>query len=286
MTALGLALRAAEAAGLDLAGAGVLRARTSTLVHLPAARVLARVEAPAGRARAAQQWELATFWAGRGAPVAPLVPGSEVFEDGEGAVTLWQWMDTRGGPIGAVDHGRLLRALHASTEGSLPPKLPRMDIEGEVRFCLDGARGHLAESSWLSLRDTAAELCRRPASRGGPVVAVHGDPHRDNILLCDGGPVFVDLELSGVGPRAWDAAVLDVQVRRFGVPATWWSSFVSGYGSDPRTTPGYEDLVRLYEIQIVAWACAAGATDPALAEEGQRRLASIDGATEYRWRQF
>ncbi|HKE33904.1 MAG TPA: phosphotransferase [Candidatus Acidoferrum sp.] len=77
----------------------------------------------------------------------------------------------------------------------------------------------------------AAEL--QTTMRSGVQRLIHGSPHRQNVLLADGEPRFIDFETVCVGPIEWDLAHLAPEVavgygealnKRLERAATWQAS--------------------------------------------------------------
>lgn len=83
---------------------------------------------------------------------------------------------------------------------------------------------------------------------------MHGDLHAANTAGSAEGPVLVDIELCGAGPRSYDLAPGAVAVRRYGAPADELETLVGGYGDDPRRWTGFEAFCRMYELWVTAWA--------------------------------
>jgi hypothetical protein len=280
--ALSLAVRAGQDAAVDTSAAFVKRVRSATTVVFPSAKVIARVERAENAHLAHHQLTMGQYWAAVRAPVARLVTGSGVFEEPTGAVTLWRQISDTGRLLGAQEHGSLLRALHDS--GTPHGGLPAANGPKEARVFLQEARPELPAGAFDRLGGELESLAAQ-VSWTDELRVLHGDPHQDNVIVGPHGPRFIDLELSGVGPAAWDVAVLDVQARRFGLGADWWRAFLHGYEPDAKALPDHQLFARMYEITVVVWAFATCGTDLGLRAEAHRRLASLDDAGETVWRQ-
>ena len=63
------------------------------------------------------------------------------------------------------------------------------------------------------LRETLVDGIARLANDGtGGERVIHGSPHRFNILVADGAPMFIDFETVELGPLEWDLAHLEPEV--------------------------------------------------------------------------
>lgn len=277
--ALSLATEAARRAGLDAAGAGILRVRTSIHVELPQADVVARVEGPGEQDLALRQVLVARALAARDAPVARLVrPEIQPFFIGDRSVTLWRRLRSVATPT-PLAMGRALRTIHQATIGSLPKGVPAIDPFGQVRACLDSPSPWSGSAAIVELRHRADELASRWQERvqDDPLgtVVVHGDPYADNAIVSEGGLIMLDLEDAGVGPASWDFAPLGVGVERYGVPEEDFQQFVAGYGAEPGAWSGYSLMCRVYELWVAAWAVRCTADSPGMAVEAAVRVAGL-----------
>lgn len=133
----------------------------------------------------------------------------------------------------------------------------------------------------------SAERDRDPL---GQVVA-HGDVRMGNLMNVDERPVFVDLELSGVGPASWDLVVQAVHVRRYGRAESEYRSFVAGYGlpadnwcaTGARAFAGFAALCEIYELLCVVWTLGCSSVHPVLELEARLRLRSFLGDESGNW---
>ena len=288
--ALSLATEAARRAGLDAAGAEVLRARTSIHVVLPRADVVARVEGPGGRDLALRKVLVARALAARDAPVTRLVrPEIQPFLIGDGAVTLWRRLRSVATPtFEAV--GRAVRAIHEATARSLPGSVPSIDPFGQVRACLDSPSPWSGSTAVRELRGRADELALRwrEGTQDDPLgrVVVHGDPHADNAMVSEDGLVLLDLEDAGVGPASWDFAPLAVGVERYGLSSEDFDQFAAGYGAEPGTWPGHSLMCRVYELLVTSWAVRCSADSPGMAREASVRVSGVLEGDPTRWTQL
>ncbi len=126
--AVGLATAAARDLGLNPAGAAIHRHIVSVHVELPAAGVIARVEARDRLAIAQLQVRVARLLESRKLPAARLVlPERQPLIYGDGVVTLWEAVVILERRPDAAVLGRLARRLHEATAGFLPAEIPDID---------------------------------------------------------------------------------------------------------------------------------------------------------------
>ena len=285
--ALCLVAEAARRAGLDGAGAAVLRVRSSIHVELPGADVVARVEGPGGQDLAMRQVLVARALAARDAPVTRLVrPEIQPLLIGDRAVTLWRRLRSVATPtLEAV--GRAVRAIHEATAESLPRSVPTIDPFAQVRASLDSPSSWSGSVAVKELQHRTNELASswQEETQDDPLgkVVVHGDPHADNAVASAGGLVLLDLEDAGVGPASWDFAPLAVGVERYGLPAEDYRQFAAGYGAEPGTWPGHSLMCRVYELLVTSWAVRCSVDSPRLAREATVRISGVLEGDPSRW---
>lgn len=279
--AIELAVAAGREAGFEVEGAVVLRNCTSVLVELPRAGVVARVELLGGDAQARRLSEVARYFERVGAPTLRLLHVAP-------PVTLWPKLDAVA-DIDACALGQLLRSVHDRTRGAASELLPALDPFGEIAQHLDQLD---LEPAWSAddrqrLRSRDAELAQgwRACVGEDPlgVALVHGDVHRDNVIVTAQGPVLIDLELAGVGPATWDFVQLGAAVHRYGDDGVQLEAFVRGYGDDPRGWAGYELLRDVYELLCAVWAAAYRSRSTVFAREATRRIDSLLGRGDQAW---
>ena len=288
--ALTIVAEAARRAGLDGAGAEVLRTRASIHVKLPQADAVARVEGPGGHDLALRQVVVARALAARDAPVARLIrPEIQPLLVGNGAVTLWRRLRSMATPAPKAV-GKAVRAIHESTAESLPITVPTIDPFGQVRACLDSPSPLSGSPEVVELRRRADELASRwrEETKDDPLgkVVVHGDPHVDNAIVSERGLVLLDLEDAGVGPASWDFAPLAVGVERYGVPTEDFEQFAVGYGAEPGAWPGLSLMCRVYELVATSWAIRCSADSPRMAGEAAVRVSGLLDGDPSLWTQL
>ncbi|MCK9247491.1 MAG: aminoglycoside phosphotransferase family protein [Solirubrobacteraceae bacterium] len=284
--ATALAETARRAVDLGSAPARLLRLGTNASFRI--GDVVVRI-APQGRPvdAAAREIETARMLeehgvrAVRPAADVPFVVGRAAAGSGGArhVVTLWRWVDHD--PRAIVDgfgFGALLRAFHRATDADdrpLPP-WPQWDLIGGR---IAGLRTNPAfRPGEVDLLDRALDdLRRRLADDPAPHRPIHGDAHPGNVIVGPDGPVLLDFDLVGRGPRPWDLAPAALHVRRYGGDPAWFAAARAGYGEP--ALPHEADYVDLRELASAVWRLAAeGAPDPTTrAPEVDARLAALAG---------
>jgi Ser/Thr protein kinase RdoA (MazF antagonist) len=216
------------AAGLGVTGTepAVLNDGANVIVHLSPAPVVAKVAAsttevrPDPAAWLQRELDLATFLAGKGAPVltpSPEIPA--VAHHGAGHVmSFWSYVPPSGDrrPDEAT-MGSMLRDLHAVLRSYpvRPPELaPLQDIPAflarkQTRLPADRAAALAAAYARLTAElDPPAEN-----GQGAGWQTLHGDAGLGNLMAVGRGWVWHDLEDTCTGPVAWDLAATTANPR-------------------------------------------------------------------------
>jgi hypothetical protein len=225
MTRAGLAaaVRVAREQRLPGDDPEVLSSRGNVIVHLRPAPVVARVATLTAWTRSdpfrwlAREVAVAGYAAGQGGPVvAPTAladPGPH-WMDGL-AVSLWTWVPPSPARPGPAEVGAALARLHlaaAGFPGELPVLSPLRALISDGLAALE--REQAADPAVLAaLRDRHAAILAEIDGVTGPALVLHGDAHAGNLRPADGarpGPgwLWIDLEETCRGPRAFDLAVL------------------------------------------------------------------------------
>ena len=194
--------------------------------------------------------------------------------------TLWTAaiLRRRGGEIDWVAVGAMVALLHALEEHEIDEvsrhhptpwcgSFPWWDFDAlladvgpsldpAARAGIDAALGRLG--AWPELV-TDRVLC-------------HGDVHPGNVLQTVDGPVLLDWDLLSLGPPAWDHGPLLNWTSRWGGAPGVYERFADGYGRSFRGDPLAEALAELRLVAATLMRVRAGRSDPAAAEEAERRL--------------
>jgi thiamine kinase-like enzyme len=270
--ALDGAEQAAIALGVPADGAVIIRRAAATSIRLRAANALVRLHPAREVDVAEREVTIARTLADTGAPGARLVPGSQPVVTDSGPATVWHWLDK----TGSADLPALARVasrLHAATR-SIPAA-----AEAPRAAPLAAARRQLSAATDPDSR-VLVELIEQYGRQWETAVAddplghaiVHGDLHRNNVVVTDGGPHLVDFELAGVGPCSYDLAAIAVAGRRYGDDPVAVDAAFAAYGTDPRTWDGFAVLCDVYELWVTSWAVAHRQASRGADAEARRRM--------------
>lgn len=280
--------RAAAAVALERAGAApgeveIVRDGLSLLARR--GDVLVRIRPRSQEPVAAREVAVAEVLAEASVPVTSLVsPAGQPWLVDRWVATAWRWV-APAGAAGPADIGGLARTLAERTADGPAFDVPRFDPLGAARRAVehlpvgdeqaDAVRrlAHEHSAAWAAIAD------HDPAG----VAVVHGDLHRDNVVLAASGPLLTDLELAGSGPPSYDAAPAVVAVTRYGAPEADLDAFLEALGRDPRDWSGFRTCVSVYELWVTAWAVGVRDRSPDLAAEAARRVRSLVQHDHERW---
>ena len=250
--AVAAAVALARVHGVRCSTPVVLAERSTVLVHLRPAPVVARVATttalvrPSARVWLAREIAVAQFLAARGAGVVP--PSREVppgpHEADGFAVSFWRFVAHRPDQLPtAGEVGQSLAALHRVLR-DFPDALPYLASPlSEVPRWLEALErsGTLVPADLTLLRrvyERVAAVLRAPV---GPVQALHGDAHTHNVLVTAEGLLWSDFEDTCCGPLAWDLAC-------FARTAPWGTeAALASYGN----VPGQEALQPYIEARCL-----------------------------------
>lgn len=282
---------ACATAGLDASGAELLRLGENAIYRLRPVPLVARIARTIDylpdiqtEVAAARWLESERFPAVRlaGPVEQPLVADGRV-------VTFWELVSERTEYGTVAELAVLLRWLH----GLEPPPslvLPRLRPFARAGSRISGA--DLAERDRKFLQERLAELRELYARLEFvlPAGPVHGDANIGNIIRrqADGVAVLIDLDGFAAGPREWDLVLTAMYFERFGWhTAQEYREFVTGYGFDVMTWPGYPVLRDVRELIMVTWLAQNTRQSPEIAAEVARRIADLRGGDGLRnWAPF
>lgn len=259
----------------------VVRDGASLLVHQ--GDLVVRVRTGDGRTVAEREVAIAQRLMADGVPVTPLVGDLQPWAIDGHVVTGWRWCpSTR--QARSADLGMLAGALRTATAAGGIGDLARFD-----------PLGHILDVVGDDDRPAAGFLRERVAALREPFVdaavddplgscLVHGDLHRENVVVAAEGALLTDLELGGWGPASYDTATAVVAVRRYGAPADGLERFLAASGADPRAWPGFAVLVAVSELWVAAWAVSVAHLRADWSAEADLRVASLRDGTEDLWR--
>jgi aminoglycoside phosphotransferase (APT) family kinase protein len=167
-------------------------------------------------------------------PAARVVAGPSLVDGW--TVTVWEELEVVDGadPVGAATLGALAARLHEATSLADSEDVAECDPAAAARRQIGLARAAGASSDGdLALLDgevARVEALWRVASDEADRALTHGDLHHGNVVAAVDGPVLVDLELAGWGPRAYDAAPTVAFVRWYGRPVSDLAAFDAASG--------------------------------------------------------
>jgi aminoglycoside phosphotransferase (APT) family kinase protein len=289
-TASAVLQKACSAAGLDSAGARLLRVGSNAVFRLTAP-VVARISRSgasvdqARRAVAVARWlESVDYPAVRAVDVdQPVIVDQHV-------VTFWEALSDDGDQYATVGEvAEVFARLHALTA---PDSLHLPDLAP-----FENAAHRIEVNDWLSSDDRAfltgklAELQDKYSQLEFvlPPGVIHGDASIGNVLRdYRGNPVVIDLDGFAIGPREWDVVLTAMYYDSFG----WhtraeYETFVQVYGFDIMTWPGYPVLREVREFLMVTWVIQKAGESEQIAAEARKRIAALrTGASRRDWQPY
>ena len=248
--------------------------------------VLVRSRLRADEPVAAREVEVARVLAEAEVPSVPLVAGRGQPWVVDGCVvTAWRWEEVVG-TAGPDDLGALAAALRERTVGTFAFDVPRFDPLSAIRAAVAGVAIGDPQGDFVRLRaqELSAEWARVADRDPAGTAVVHGDLHRDNVLLTADGPLLTDLELAGAGPCSYDTAPAVVMVERYGADPATLEAFVAAQHHDPRGWAGFATCLAVYELWVTAWAVGVRDRSPELADEAAIRVGCLRDSTCEPWR--
>ncbi len=233
--------------------------------------VVLRVSAPTAPAEVSL--ELARFWRNAGVPVPRAARDDVVHVDGL-SVTAWERIRDDGIAIDWHEVGALVRRVHDTEHGALPPSVPLpsptvfpwWDFEALMQRAGPG----LDDASTHGLVEAIG--CHGGWKEFGNVVVCHGDVHPGNVLMRDDGPVLLDWDLLCLAPPGWDHAPMMTWAERWGGLPGEYEGFASGYGRSLRDDPQAMAIAELRLVAATLMRVAASITNSDARPEAERRL--------------
>jgi hypothetical protein len=214
------AVRAAQAVahkhGLPTHRARVLHDANNIVVYLAPSPIVAKV-CPAsiqGSHKLAAELEVAQHLVRAAAPIVGPSPELPVqpYADGGYAITFWRHQDhDPHAPVSEAAARGVLAQVHQALDSypvALPSFLERQVTRASKTLADPAALSSLAASDRAFLcseySSIIATLCRRKLD----CRALHGDPHRGNLLVSKAGCLMIDFESVCSGPVEWDLSAL------------------------------------------------------------------------------
>lgn len=290
----------ATALDLDASGARVVREASRHVIRFPASGVRT-FAVPAPSTGPGDEAVIAAVLAEAGVPATRCVAGPAPVKGW--LVSAWreiEGLDPAAPLVGAGTLGTLAGTLHRATTSVRPGSVAACDPLAAARAQLDRAgdaqRGDVAalhgacarlEPTWRSAVDDGDDHGDHGDDHrdddgddhgdddGEEGAVLHGDLHRGNVVVGADGPVLVDLELAGWGPRAFDAAPTVAFVRWYGRPAADLTDFDTAYGAPLTVTARSQGLDDVWALWSACWAVANAHRSEVAAEEAGVRVTSV-----------
>jgi aminoglycoside phosphotransferase (APT) family kinase protein len=279
------------AAGLDPAGATLIKCTANAVFRLSSAPVVVRIGASTAlRHRVEKVVHVATWLAEHDVPAVRLLPGvpQPVQYDGYVA-TVWEAVPSGGKRPRGRDLGKLLRRIHDLPQPAswLPAWRPLDDVQARIGEATGLAALDAADLAFLQDRfDDVADQLSRLDFPSAPSL-VHGDAHLGNLIPSPAGSVVCDFDSSSFGPPEWDLTPLAVGVVRFGEPAGRYRELVRTYGMDVTRWSGFAVLRAVRELKLITSVLPIIGSRPEVRAELFRRMADVRvGNTSARWARF
>ncbi|NJQ00833.1 phosphotransferase enzyme family protein [Streptomyces zingiberis] len=289
----GAALRSAcESAGLDAAGAELLRLGSNAVYRLVASPVIVRIARDRDSLEEMERAVRVARWlAEEDFPAVRLVPGvgQPATVDGH-VVTFWENVQDREEYATLEELADLLRRLHWLKEPE-SLGLPYFDPFAKVWTSLRNLRGVVDEKDRSFLEERAQRLSKEYDRLDFvlPFGLIHGDANIGNVLRHrNGQAVLIDLDGVALAPREWDLVLTALFYDRLGWHSRGqYEAFVHRYGFDLMNWPGYSVLADIRELMMTLWVGQQVPTDERFAAEFPKRVRAIrtDGSRKD-WQAF
>ncbi|MEC4020489.1 phosphotransferase family protein [Streptomyces sp. H27-D2] len=265
--------RGCAAAGLDSAGAVLMRGQTNAVIRLasrPVVVKIARKGTPVDEV--ARTVTFVRWLMDLGFPTVPLHrPDLQpVVADGN-AISLWTYLPQPDRTVPAQALAKPLNILHSLSEP--PVALKPLDVCGAIRRSLSRTTT-LSQEDLLYLHQRADVLERRLGSVSYELQesVLQGDPQHGNALHDGHRAVLCDWDSIAVGHPEWDLVTVEVHCRRFGYGNAHYADFAEAYGWDVTQWAGYPVLRDLRELRMITTNARKATHEPAKAAEVVRRI--------------
>lgn len=278
-TTLVVLREACAAAGLDAAGARLVRLGSNAVYALAGRPVIVRIGADPDALPELERAVRVARWLGEeDFPANRVLPGvAQPVLVGGRVVTFWESVQDVEEYATLPELADLLRRLHWLEEPE-SLRLPYFEPFAKVRASL-GRLGAASAEDVAFLTERAHKLEKEYDRLDFvlPFGMVHGDANIGNVLRDRAGQaVLIDLDGFALAPREWDLVLTALYYDRFG----WhtraeYESFVRHYGFDLMNWPGYQVLADVRELMMTLWLGGKAATEPRAAEEFPRRVQAI-----------
>jgi aminoglycoside phosphotransferase (APT) family kinase protein len=279
---------ACGAAGLDPAGAELIRLGQNAVFRLRSQGVVARVGRSADKASAVERQLAVSRWlAANDVPAIRALDVTQPMIVRGRVVAFWESADDGVRYGSTTELGRILRRLHGL------PRPEQLALPTLTPFTTARARIAVVPISetdrrYLSERADELEAAFNSLEFSAPDAVLHGDANVGNLILDrDDRAVLSDLDSFCIGPREWDLALTALFHARFG----WhtreeYDAFVRAYGFDILQWTGFDVFADVRELLMVAW-LAQNARADEVADELSSRLDTMrNDGPRTGWRPF
>ncbi len=264
-------------AGLDPAGAELLRLGQNAIYRLRSAPVVVRI------ARGSDYWADATkevavaeWLASSGVPAARTWPVEQPVEADGHPVTFWRFIDGRpGAPRDVRALGEVLRRIHGLPRPNsltLPSQRPLSRVAGRVE------QSDIPATDRAFLIELVEELAAALDTLDYPLdeAVNHGDAHVQNLMIVEGAAHVLDFENVCWGHPEWDLITTATEF----VTAGFWTAeqyreFVDSYGFDITQWSGFDVMRRVREVTMTTWLMQNVNESPEIRAEFGQRLGTI-----------
>ena len=276
-------------AGLDPAGARLIRDYANLVYELPAERVVLRLAdaSTPGKFERLRTSVRVTRWLAE--QDFPAVRPLDVRQPVGGRGLLRHLLAPRAARRAAAGPGGARRGAAPAARAAAGPVRPAhlRPVRGSVRRAIDACRVLSdADRDWLLERCAAlSEAYYERLEFALPYGLIHGDAHRGNLLRSRGRLVLCDWDSVSAGPREIDL-VPTLQGVRFGLTERQRNGFSEAYGYDITTWPGYPVLRDMRELQTLTAVLRNAHRDQRAHDELRLRLESLRAGDDRPWNPF
>jgi aminoglycoside phosphotransferase (APT) family kinase protein len=283
-------LRAAcDEAGLDARDAELIRLGENALYRLPHESTVVRIaRGPDYQADAEKEVHVSEWLTTQGFPTARLRDVPQPLSVDGHPVTFWRYIDGRPGERSDVGTlGRLLRELHSEPRPTAFD-LPSVDTLDKVTGRIGLAPVAADDKQYLLRHCEELKATLRDLDFPLPLSVIHGDAHIKNLMIqSDGNALMIDLERFSYGHPEWDLSVTATEH----VTAGWWTrgeyaTFTEAYGFDVTEWDGFPVLRATQELKMTTWIMQNVEHSRGIANEFEKRMATIRGGPKQNWTPF
>ncbi|HYS36973.1 MAG TPA: phosphotransferase [Pseudonocardiaceae bacterium] len=279
---------ACKQAGLNAAGATLLRYHVNAVYHLPRPGAVARMSPFKRQDQAHRGVEVTRWLRAAGFPATVPLDVDQPVQVDDCVVTFWRYYDAHGRSLPPpTELAGLLRQLHglASPPYPLPPYQPLASFLDELKTY--GPKV-LAVAEYDFLCERAEDLTRAYTGLTSALGSglIHGDARVGNMMWDGDAVVLGDWDSVSIGPRELDL-VITYQGTRYGRSEADLDEFARVYGWDIREWPGYATLRDIRDLQTLGAPLRLAVDRSEVANELHHRMRGLRaGDYSQRWHSF